>query len=125
MQSGLIRWLLPYVAAAVVAAAAAWWLRGLLSDNEVLGIHAEYAEQERARQLAKQVIDVANQQNTQQSTERVDKVEAQHQVDVRYVDREVIKYVASKPQSCVLDPQWVCLANAALGLPCGATAPGP
>lgn len=123
MQPGLIRWLLPYFAAAAVAAGAAWWLRGLLSDNEVLGIHAEYAQQEQARQLARQVIEVANQQNTQQSTERVDKVEAQREVDVRYVDREVIKYVASKPQSCVLDPQWVCLANTALGLSCGAAAP--
>lgn len=118
MPVGLIRWLLPYLLVAAVAASMSWWVRAQIADDDLAALEKEYTDAHAAQMVLKAASELVDRLNTKQSTERIDEVEQTREVEVRYVNREVIKYVEAKPESCPLPARWVCLTNAALGLPC-------
>ena len=54
-----------------------------------------------------------------QAQAEIDRTESTREVDVQYVDREVVKYVTKfVDRGCPVLPERVCIYNRALGLPC-------
>jgi len=113
------------LAAAAMAAAfvAGGYLRGLVATADAAAVATKVEVERKAHR--EYVADVVRRdaENKAKSSEVVDKVEAQREVDVRYVDREVVKYVQANPTSCVVDDQWLCIVNRSLGLECEGSAP--
>lgn len=89
-----------------------WHLRGTKAERDMLAYQNQLADDERKAQAAVAAKRQADAKNLSDSTSRVDTVEKAQQVEVHYVDREVIKYrdrpVAGK---CVLPAEWVRLYN--------------
>lgn len=74
------------------------------------------------RALTAKVV-AADTTNTRDSTARLDVQEQQHQVEVQYVTREVVRYVADPAAGkCTLPAEWVRLYNQSNGLPGGVPA---
>lgn len=106
--------------AATLLVGAGWYARGVVADRD----HRELVEdlrkkQDDQRELTAKV-EAADTKNTAESTARIDAQEEAQRVEVKYVDREVIRYVRSPDAGkCHLPDQWVHLYNRAAGLPDG------
>lgn len=105
---------------------AGWKSRGVLADNEMYAYKEVQQQGNDKQQTQVDAVVKADTQNTEASTARVDTQEQTRQVEVKYVDREVIKYrdrpVAGK---CVLPVEWLQLYNRAGRTPAKLPAPGP
>lgn len=91
---------------------AGWQARGVMAERDMAKYVAQQTEDARRAQEQVDLQRQADAKNLSQSTKRVDTIEHAQQVEVQYVDREVIKYrdrpVAGK---CVLPAEWVRLYN--------------
>src|SRR5215217_3685329 len=116
------------IAALIVALifGAGWKARGVLADNDMYAYQEAQRQGNDEQQAQADSVVKADVQNTEASTDRVDTQEQTRQVEVKYVDREVIKYrdrpVAGK---CVLPAEWLQLYNRAGRTPTQLPAPGP
>lgn len=96
----------------VGSAGAAWHLRGVKAERDMLQFQQNLEDDARLERekLAQKQQEEAK--NLADSSARVDENEKAQQVEVQYVDREVVKYrdrpVAGK---CVLPAEWVRLYN--------------
>lgn len=98
---------------------AGWKSRGVLADNEMYEYQNTLRQGQDEQQAQVDAVAKADTQNTGASTARVDTQEQTRQAEVKYVDREVIKY-RDRPVAghCVLPAEWLQLYNRA-----GRTAP--
>lgn len=122
MPAALAVRLAPWVAVFLLGAALSWVARGTLADLAELELRDDLRRRAEAHATAVARAERADAMNTKESSQRVDAVEAAREVEVRYVDREVIKYVMQRRDACPMPDQWVCNYNASLGLPCGVSA---
>ena len=112
--------LLLAAACLAVAFGSGWYVRGLVAEVDAAEVTKQIeAERGKHREYVAEV-ERRDAENKAKSTAAVDKVEVQREVDVRYVDREVIKYVKANATAtaCVVDPEWLCIVNRSLGLGC-------
>jgi hypothetical protein len=98
----------------------AWYVRGLKADRDMAAFKEGLRQQQDDQRALAMKVEAADVQNTKESTARVDEQEKTRGEEVRYVDREVVKYVTKyRDRACQLPGEWVCLYNQSLGLPCG------
>ncbi|MNN45272.1 hypothetical protein D3C81_1595980 [compost metagenome] len=118
------RWLIA-AAVAVLLAASGWYVRGLVADRDMAAFKDQLRQQQDDQRDLTMRVEAADVQNTQASTARIDVQEQQREAEVRYVDREVVKYrVEYRDRACQLPDRWVCIYNRSLGLPCGVSETG-
>lgn len=84
----------PYVLIAVAAVAfvAGMWVADTAADVEMYAFKEDLRKQQDDQRDLTMRAEAADRTNTAESTKRVDQQEAQRIVEIRYVDREVIKY---------------------------------
>lgn len=111
------------IATAVAALlAAGWTMRGYVADADIAAIHKELADAREAHRRYIDEVATKRKDDAEAHRKQIDEIEANRKADIRYVDREVIRYVTTPRPSCPVDPDWVCAYNRALGLPCAAQA---
>lgn len=102
-----------------------WAVRGVKAERDHNQFLLDLAAQAQDQRALKAKVEAANAQRTKESSQRVDAQEQHREVEVRYVDREVVKYVDRyRDRACALPPEWVCLANRSFGLPCAVSDAG-
>lgn len=111
---------------ALVAAAlvyAGWHARAVVAQRDMLAYVAAQAQQAQDQRDLAVHVDATNAGNTKASTARVDAAQAEQQVEVRYVTKQVIQY-RDRPDAgkCVLPAEWVRIYNASGA---GVSVPGP
>lgn len=100
------------------AASAGWYVNGLRYEQRIAAMQAD-------QHAIAVKVEAADNSNTRASSERVDAQEQAHQIEVQYVDREVIRYVTRPGVArCNLSAGWVRLYNHSSGLPDGVPAAG-
>lgn len=110
----MLRAIAPYTWAIVfVAGAALGWRAGVVNTEH------------RYQQAAADALDQARKEERKDRDEKaqaqaeIDRTESTREVDVQYVDREVVRYVTKfVDRGCPVLPERVCIYNRALGLPC-------
>ena len=110
----MLRAIAPYTWAIVfVAGAALGWRAGVVNTEH------------RYQQAAADALDQARKEERKDRAEKaqaqaeINRTESTREVDVQYVDREVVKYVTKfVDRGCPVLPERVCIYNRALGLPC-------
>ena len=123
MSVALLKWLWPYAVALLVGFGAAWWFRGVLAENAMAAYVGDQDKKRQDHQELTAKVEAAGVENRKESSNRLDVTEQAREVEVQYVDREIIKYVTKyRDVDCPADPvrsiEWVCLYNRSLGLPC-------
>lgn len=100
------------------------FFRGVVADRDMLEYKAAQQQVKDDQFALKAKVEAAGVQNKQESSARVDDDQQKREVDIQFVDREIIKYVTkyrdvtcpSSDPGAVAD--WVCIYNTSLGLPC-------
>lgn len=109
----------PYAlaAAAVIGALAGWYVADMAGDNALLEFKESLRQQQDDQRDLTMRVESADNSNTTQSTARIDAQEAQRIVEVRYVDREIIKY-RDRPadRRFVVTAEFLRIYNEAAGL---------
>lgn len=112
----------PYAlaAAAVIGALAGWYVADMAGDNALLEFKESLRQQQDDQRDLTMRVESADTSNTTQSTARIDAQEAQRIVEVRYVDREIIKY-RDRPadRRFVVTAEFLRIYNEAAGLSSG------
>ncbi|WP_055128461.1 hypothetical protein [Pseudomonas mediterranea] len=104
--------ILAFVMWTAASAGTAWHFRGVKADRDLLQYQQNLEDEARLERERVDLKRQADAKNLSDSSARLDTVEKAQQVEVQYVDREVIKYrdrpVAGK---CTLPAEWVRLYN--------------
>lgn len=84
----------PYLlaAAALTGAMLGWYVADMAGDNALLEFKESLRQQQDDQRYLTMRVEAADTDNTSASTARIDAQEAERIVEVRYVDREIIKY---------------------------------
>ncbi len=111
-------------ALAVSLVLAGWIARGVVAERDALQAQvdaAAVADDQRALTAKVEAADVATRK---ESSTRIDQQDAAREVEIQYVDREVVRFVVKYKDVACPDgddaylAEWVCLYDRANGLPC-------
>lgn len=110
----MLRAIAPYTWAIVfVAGAALGWRAGVVNTEHRYQQAAADARDQARKEEHKDRVEKA------QAQAEINRTESTREVDVQYVDREVVRYVTKfVDRGCPVLPERVCIYNRALGLPC-------
>lgn len=112
----------PYILLAVAVASfgAGLWVADTVADVEMHEFKADLRQQQDDQRELTAKVEAADRTNTAESTARVDQQEAQRTVEIRYVDREVVKY-RDRPadRGFTFTAEFLRIYNESAGLPGG------
>lgn len=109
---------------AVALVLSGWIARGVLAERDALQVQADAvaaADDQRALTAKVEAADVATRK---ESSTRIDQQDVAREVEIQYVDREVVRFVTKYQNVACPDgdaaylAEWVCLYDRANGLPC-------
>lgn len=96
----------------VIGFTVGWGARAVKCDGDMADYQLSLVDQQNDQRDLTRRVEAAAIKNTEESTGRVDVIDQQHQVEVRYVEKEVIKYRSSPVAGkCKLPAEWVRLYN--------------
>lgn len=112
------------IGAAILLVLAGWVARGVVADRDALQVQLNQEAAAKDHRALAAKVEAADVATKQESSARLDAQDAERQVEIQYVDREVVRFV-TKYQNVACpdgDPaylaEWVCLYDRANGLPC-------
>ena len=112
------------IALAVALVLSGWVARGVVAERDALQSQvdaAAVADDQRALAAKVEAADVVTRE---ESSTRIDQQDAAREVEIQYVDREVVRFVVKYKDVACPDgdaaylAEWVCLYDRANGLPC-------